>query len=170
MKIHTVILLALACQLPGSLPAQTPAPSDTLERSITSDQVMALVKLTGEQLAHDSTATIAKINKGEAPFKDAANPTLYVFIYDPDVLMVAHPRADLVGKSVKGKPDVKGKKFRDEIVERALKEGTGWVDYLYQKPNESGIHPKTTYFSKVTGSDGHIYIVCSGKYQDNPTK
>ena len=79
--------------------------------------------------------------------------------------MVAHPRADLVGKNVKGKPDVKGKKFRDEMVERALKGETGWVDYLYQKPGETGIHPKTTYFAKASGSDGKTYIVCAGKYQ-----
>jgi signal transduction histidine kinase len=83
--------------------------------------------------------------------------------------MIAHPRAELVGKSMKGKPDIKGKKFRDEIVERALKGETGWEDYLYQKPGETGIHPKTTYFSKAVGSDGVVYIVCSGMYQFKDT-
>lgn len=79
--------------------------------------------------------------------------------------MVAHPRADLVGMSVKGKPDVKGKKFRDEMVERALNGEMGWVDYLSQKPGETGIHPKTTFFAKATGSDRKTYVVCAGKYQ-----
>lgn len=135
------------------------------ERAITKDQVIALVGLASEAIAKDAPSTIAKINQGQAPFKDSANPTLYVWVYDPDVVMVAHPRADLVGKSVKGKPDVKGKKFRDEIVTRGLAEGSGWVDYMYQKPGESGIHGKTTYFSKTTGSDGKVYVVCSGMYQ-----
>jgi polar amino acid transport system substrate-binding protein len=135
------------------------------ERAITEEQVTTLVAQTCADLGRDAAATIAKINQGVAPYKDAANPALYVFVYDPEVTMVAHPRADLVGKNVKGKPDVKGKKFRDEIVTRAIAGEAGWVDYLYQKPGESGIHPKTTHFAKATGSDGKTYVVCAGKYQ-----
>lgn len=141
------------------------APSlDELERTITDAQVVSLVQTTAEHLSGDAAGTIAAINQGQAPYKDASNPALYVFIYNPEVVMVAHPRPELVGKSVKGKPDVRGKKFRDEIVSRALTAGSGWVEYHYQKPNESGIHRKTTHFAKVTGSDGQIYIVCAGKY------
>ena len=138
---------------------------DELERSITEEQVVALVGQTCSDLGRDAGVTIARIKQGAAPYKSAANPALYVFVYDPEVVMVAHPRGDLVGKSVKGRPDVKGKKFRDEMVERALKGETGWVDYLYQKPGETGIHPKTTYFAKATGSDGRTYVVCAGMYQ-----
>jgi polar amino acid transport system substrate-binding protein len=151
-------------------PAQTPAVSqEDKEKSITKDLVLSLVGQTCADLAKDAQGTISAINKGLAPYKDSANPTLYVFVYNSEVLMIAHPRAELVGKSMKGKPDIKGKKFRDEIVERALKGETGWEDYLYQKPGETGIHPKTTYFSKAVGSDGVVYIVCSGMYQFKDT-
>lgn len=166
MKVRSILFFAAALFGAGAAWAQTPAPSaEEQERAITEEQVVGLVSQTCSDLSKDAVGTIAQINKGAAPYKNPANPALYVFIYDPEVTMVAHPRADLVGKSVKGKPDVKGKKFRDEIVERALKGETAWVDYLYQKPGETGIHPKTTYFAKTTGSDGKTYIVCSGKYQ-----
>jgi signal transduction histidine kinase len=166
MNARSLFLAVAALCVAASIRAQGAAVStEEQERAITEEQVTTLVTKTCSDLAQDASGTIAKINQGAAPYKDAANPTLYVFIYDPEVVMVAHPRADLVGKSVKGKPDVKGKKFRDEIVERALKGETGWVDYLYQKPGETGIHPKTTYFAKATGNDGKTYVVCAGKYQ-----
>lgn len=166
MNIRYACIVAAALIGAGAAWAQTPSVSaEEMERAITAAQVTALVSKTCVDLVKDAPGTIAKINGGAAPYKDAANPALYVFIYDPEVTMVAHPRADLVGKSVKGKPDVKGKMFRDEMVERALKGETGWVDYLYQKPGETGIHPKMTYFAKVMGSDGKTYIVCAGKYQ-----
>ncbi len=164
MNARTLFLAVVALSAAAFVRAQTLS-AEEQERAITEEQVTALVAQVCAELGQDAAATIAKINQGAAPYKDAANPALYVFVYDPEVVMVAHPRADLVGKSVKGKPDVKGKKFRDEIVERALKGEAGWVDYLYQKPGETGIHPKTTFFSKATGSDGATYIVCAGKYQ-----
>ncbi|HLP01789.1 MAG TPA: cache domain-containing protein [Opitutaceae bacterium] len=165
MNARSLILAVAAVCAVALGRAQSAASTEEQERSITEEQVTALVARTCADVAKDAPGTIARINEGAAPYKDAANPALYVFIYDPDVTMVAHPRADLVGKSVKGKPDVKGKKFRDEIVERAIKGETGWVDYLYQKPGETGIHPKTTYFAKAEGSDGKTYVVCAGKYQ-----
>jgi polar amino acid transport system substrate-binding protein len=140
--------------------------AEDLEAKITEKQVVDLVGATCAALGKDAPATLASINKGEAPYKDAANPTLYVFVYDLDVKMIAHPKADLVGKSMKGKPDLKGKRFRDEIVEKAKAETKGWVDYLYQKPGETGIFEKTTYFQMAKGSDGASYVVCCGKYRD----
>lgn len=166
MKARSVLCIAVALLGAASAWTQTPAASaEEMERAITEEQVVALVGQTCSDLGKDAAGTIAQINHGAAPYKNPTNPALYVFVYDPEVTMVAHPRADLVGKNVKGKPDVKGKKFRDEMVERALKGETGWVDYLYQKPGETGIHPKTTYFAKASGSDGKTYIVCAGKYQ-----
>ena len=159
---------ALGCLAIGTLNAE-PAPAastEDLERSITAEKVTALVESTCQDIAKDAPGTLAKINRGDAPYKDAANPTLYAFVYNPEVLMIAHPKADLVGKRMKGKPDVRGNKFRDVIVERAQAEAKGaWVDYVYQKPGQTGIHAKTTFCKKTTGSDGQVYIVCSGMYK-----
>jgi len=42
----------------------------------------------------------------------------------------------LVGASLKGKGNVSGKMFRDEIVEGALENGTGWEEYIYINPSK----------------------------------
>jgi hypothetical protein len=51
---------------------------------------------------------------------DADDPSLYVFVLDPSVRLVAHPDPALQGKSMKGVPDAAGKLVRDEMVARAL--------------------------------------------------
>ncbi len=71
----------------------------------------------------------------------------------------------LVGTNFKGKTDVTGKPYRDEILEGALKNGTGWVDYVYMHPVQTNLYYKTTYYRLTQGSDGNSYIVCSGNYE-----
>lgn len=131
---------------------------------VTEDDVTGLVELTAANLAKDADGTIAAIVAAEHPYKNKDNGANYVFVYDTDVTMIAHPKAVLVGKSYKGKPDVRGKKFRDEIVAGALANKTGWVDYSYTKPGDKGIHAKKTYYQICEGSDGKNYVVCSGMY------
>lgn len=135
------------------------------ERDITEAQAIGKVQEAVKALQKDAAGTLAKIAAGEAPFKDKDNAALYVFVYDSEVNMVAHPNKDLMGKNFKGKPDVRGKKFRDEIVETGMTKGKGWIDYHYQKPGETGIFEKTTYCEKVKASDGKTYIVACGKYK-----
>ena len=80
---------------------------------------------------------------------------------------MAHPiKPQNVGKNLKGKPDIKGKMFRDEMREIALKQGSGWVDYYYLNPKLKKETHKKSYFELVKGSDGKSYIVGSGKYFD----
>lgn len=136
------------------------------EKDSTSEEVIAIVDMAVEAMKADAAATIEKINASEHPFINKDNPALYVFVYDKEVNMIAHPNKGLVGKNFKGKPDVKGKKFRDEIVEGAIANGKGWVDYAYQKPGETGIFDKTAYYQLMTGSDSKEYVVISGKYKD----
>ncbi len=132
---------------------------------ITDDAVVSLVQKTGADITANAAETLAKINAGEAPYKNPDDESFYVFVYDPDVTIVAHPDSNLVGRNYKGKPDVRGKKFRDDLVNVSVADGKGWVDYSYQKPGESGIHEKTTYAEKVVGNDGKTYIICCGKYK-----
>ena len=70
----------------------------------------------------------------------------------------------IVGENLKGKPDVKGKMFREEMLEKALKDGSGWVDYHYFNPNIKQATRKISYFELANGSNGINYIVGSGKY------
>ncbi|MDO8871283.1 MAG: hypothetical protein Q7V05_00930 [Methanoregula sp.] len=69
-----------------------------------------------------------------------------------------------VGLNAKGQNDVAGTPFRDRIVEGAVRDGAGWVDYVFVSPAESGLFSKTTYYTLAQGSDGNTYVVCCGIY------
>ena len=129
------------------------------------EEVMSLVKETKAAIEQDAAQTFAKINSAEHPYKNKDNPSLYVFVFDTDLNVVAHAiKAKVVGKNVKGKPDIKGKKFRDEMLAKALSDGSGWVDYYFLNPKTKQEAHKTAYFELANGSDGKGYIVGSGKY------
>ncbi|MDT8357903.1 MAG: transporter substrate-binding domain-containing protein [Methanomicrobiaceae archaeon] len=136
-------------------------------RQVTSDaEVMALVNLTAEATEQDAQGTFQRINAGEAPYLDPENPARYVFVFDTDLVTVANAdNPPSVGTSFEGLTDVTGKAFRDEIRSGALQNGTGWVEYVFLDPEESGLYYKKTYYRLVQGSDGQQYIVCSGKYK-----
>ena len=87
---------------------------------------------------------------------------LYVFAYDLQGVMLAHPKNPaLIGQNLIAVPDVDGKLFRKEIVEMAKSRGSGWVDYVYLDPETNKQEHKTTYLLKV----GDI-ILCCGVYND----
>lgn len=133
---------------------------------LTEADAVALVTLTADALERDAPATLRAINAGMHPYRDQEKPGLYVFAYDTDVVMVAHAtNIHLVGVSFRGKTDVAGKAFRDMMVAGALKDGSGWEDYIYINPAESGLFWKRTYYRLVTGSDGKEYVVCSGIFK-----
>jgi polar amino acid transport system substrate-binding protein len=136
-------------------------------QTFTDEAVIALVDTTVKAIEKNATDTFRRINAGEAPYRDLENPALYTFVYDVNVTMVAH--ADnivLVGTNFKGKTDVAGKAFRDEIVTGALENGTGWVEYVYTNPVQANLYYKTTYYQLARGSDGNSYIVCSGDFNN----
>jgi signal transduction histidine kinase len=113
-------------------------------------------------LAEKGDDALAVIGKKDGEFHKGE---LYAFIYDENVKMLAHPeKPELVGQSFKGKPDMKGKKFRDEIVEKALA-GGGWTEYSYQKPGATGIHKKKV-LSKLAKFKDKKYVVAVGMYAD----
>ncbi|MBN1762492.1 MAG: transporter substrate-binding domain-containing protein [Methanomicrobia archaeon] len=133
---------------------------------ISDEAVIRLVNLTAVAIASDAPGTFQKISAGEHPYKDGTNPALYVFVYDTNVTMVAHAaNIRLVGENYRGKTDVSGKPFRDEIVAGALANGTGWVDYIYINPAETDLYYKKTYYQLVRGSDAREYVVCGGTYK-----
>lgn len=133
----------------------------------TSEEVTALVKQTRAAIENNALQTFARINRAEHPYKNKDNPSLYIFVFDTDLNVVAHAiKTAVIGKNVKGKPDVKGKMFRDEMLAKALSDGSGWVDYYFANPKTKQVAHKTTYFELAKGSDGKRYIVGSGKYFD----
>lgn len=122
------------------------------EDDVTDAMVTSLVNQTATHMESDAVGTIQKINDQEAPYKDPEMASLYSFVYDIDLTVVAHAtNASIVGVNFKGKTDAAGKAFRDEILAGALESGTGWVDYIYTKPDKSGLYQKTTYYKLITG-------------------
>ena len=137
--------------------------------AVTKDQVMQLVGNTAKDMAADSAGTISKINTRSAPYRDSANPELYVYIFDITGLQVANASnpSELVGRNFMTIPDIAGKPY-GRMVEGGLKNGQGWEDYVFTMPGKSGLFYKATFYSLVTGSDGKQYLVCSGHYKSAP--
>ncbi|MDG6251483.1 transporter substrate-binding domain-containing protein [Methanocalculus sp.] len=139
--------------------------SSLVNPPVTAEEVTELVEFTAGEIQRDTSGTIARINAGEHPFWDSENRALYVFVYDTDLTIVAE--ADnplLIGVNRKGKTDIAGTAYRDQIRKTALADGSGWVDYIWMIPEETGIYRKSAYFRLVEGSDGNQYIVVSGLY------
>jgi cytochrome c len=146
-----IAALALALALPV-----TPVAAEEIDEQA----VMAMVERAVALLTRDGDAALAVIGEKDGAFHDGA---LYAFVYDENVVMLAHPvKPSLVGKSYRGKPDIRGKRFRDEIVANALN-GGGWTEYVYQKPGVPGLFHKKVY-SRLAEHAGKRYVVASGMY------
>ena len=127
--------------------------SDRDEAKTLVKNAAAYVKYQGKEKA------IAEISTPKGMFDKGE---LYVFAYDLQGVMLAHPKNPaLIGQNLINVPDVEGKLFRKEIVERAKSQGSGWVDYVYLNPETNKQEHKTTYFQK----EGDI-IICCGIYKD----
>lgn len=148
-----MVLLAVALAYAQQPSAPTPGKVDEkAEAQVLVNKAEAFAK------EHGKDKTIAEINKVDGPF---IKGSLYVFAYNPDGVMMAHPKnPGLIGKNLLNEPDSKGKLFRKEISEKAKAEGSGWVDYWYLNPQTGKEESKTTYFKKV----GDL-IICCGAYK-----
>jgi len=137
--------------------------------SISREAVIQLAEKAAADIAADTGGTFRKINAGESPYRDKDRPDLYVYVFDKYVTEAANANnASVVGRNLKGVPDMAGRLFRDNIVEGALKNGTGWEDYVFTMPGKIGLFYKSVYYKLVTGSDGKQYVVCVGRYKDKP--
>jgi cytochrome c len=116
------------------------------------EQAVAFVKANGQEEA------LKEFNKPKGKF---VKGEMYVFAYDLNAVMVAHPvNPKLIGKNLGNEPDSKGKLFRKEIVELAKTKGSGLVDYTYLNPATKQEEPKTTYIQKM----GDL-VICCGAYK-----
>jgi len=86
---------------------------------------------------------------------------LYVFVYDRQMTILAHPvKPELVGSNLIDQKDWNdGKYFSKEIQEVARTKGSGWVDYEWENPSTHQREPKRTYVAGVEDM-----VVCAGTY------
>lgn len=132
--------------------------------AVSEEDALRLIDYTARALSKNAPHTIAQINKGVHPFKDKDHPELYVFVYDTNATGIAHFHNPFVGINFKGRGDVFGKKFHEEIVSGALEKGSGHVVYAFAMPGKKGRRYKKTFYQLTTGSDQKQYVVCSGIY------
>ena len=141
-------------------------PVQCSEHSTPLQQVTDLVNSTAKDIAADTPGTLASINAGQAPYRDEIDKELYAFVFDTNVTIMANGATHSnVGKNLAGTTDVTGKAFRDEIVQGAIRNNTGWVMYTYSNPDSLGLYQKMSYYRLVNGSDGVSYVVGAGRYQ-----
>ena len=144
------VLLAGCCLM--AITAAGAKADDAAEAVSMVKKVVTDYKASGfEQVTKDISVANGKYAKGE----------LYAFAYDLDGTMMAHPNAALIGKNTLNVPDVNGKLFRKEIIEKAKKQPQGaWTDYTYQNPKTKAVELKTTYCE----NPGDL-VVCAGIYK-----
>jgi len=144
------------------------SPDSTVSAQPIPDSAIAsmqeLLAYAKNDLNHSVEGVFQKIAQHQAPYVDSLDPAKYIWIYDTNTVIVAHPRTELIGTSFGNKPDVRGFRFRDAIIKEALQNGSGWVSYSYEKPGELGVFIKYTYFELWENSSGLKYIVCTGYY------
>jgi len=162
MKKIGILMIAVSLLIVGApvFSEDAAAKVKVTDEQITEKHVMDMIGSATKLLAAKGDEALAIIGKTDGDFHNGA---LYAFVYDEAVVMLAHPeKPNLVGQSFKGKPDIAGKKFRDDIVTKALA-GGGWTDYIYTKPDVEGLFKKKVY-SKLAENKGKKYIVAAGMY------
>ena len=144
------ILLALLINLLSANLVLAISPADQAKAMV--EEAVAFFNANGKQKTLTEISTPkGKWVKGE----------LYVFAYDLNGVVVAHPiNPKLIGKNLIDVPDAAGKTFRKDIAEVARTKGTGWVDYKYKNPSTNKIEDKSTFLMKA----GDV-IICCGTYK-----
>lgn len=115
-----------------------------------------LIKQNGEK-AFDTL----KDPNGDFRFGNGAG---YVWVQDLNAIMLMHPiKPSLDGKNLASLKDENGVLFFVAFNEIAEEHGGGWVPYLWPKPGEEKVSPKTSYVTLVEHGDKE-YVVGAGVY------
>ena len=140
------LLVACACLVPSFAIASL-------------DEAKAMVEAAAAYYqANGKEKALQEYNKPDGQF---VKGSLYVFAYDNAGTVIAHPtNAKLVGTNTLEVPDVDGKFWRKEAMEKVNKDGTAVVDYKFKNPSTNKVEQKTTYFKKV----GDVILGC-GTYK-----
>ena len=66
----------------------------------------------------------------------------YFWLNDENGVFLVHPRRDLVGTDGKGLTDAEGVYFFEELLKEALADGSAMSEYLWERPDDSGVAVK----------------------------
>jgi hypothetical protein len=128
----------------------------------TEEDAVQMVETAGELLEAMGDDALSAISDPSGRCCDKER-NLYVFVYSEDVVLLANSmRHDVIGVSFKGNdPVVNNYRVSEILVQKAMKEGSGWTDYPYMNPGSGQFSMKHTY-AKLFRHAGKNYIVCCG--------
>jgi hypothetical protein len=103
-------------------------------------------------------AVIDAAGNKNGPFCSGDEWYIYIGATKGRVTLLAHPHTPekLVGPDLSQLEDIRGKKFFNDLIQTALEEGEGWVNYWWPKPGQTTSSLKSTYLAKVPGEDAFI--------------
>jgi signal transduction histidine kinase len=158
-RFVVVMLLVLALAVPASMLAQgsKSSPPNTPEAK----RVKSMVDKAAALVNKKGTAAFPEFRKQGSEWYSG---DLYLFAYDPKLNVLLNPAfPEREGKSMAGQEDSKGKKFHDEFLKVVQTNGSGWVDYWFPRPGNTGLFQKWSYV-KAIKVDGGIGVIGSGFY------
>jgi cytochrome c len=123
---------------------------------VTPDNAKASVKKAAEFFkANGKGKALVEFSNPQGQF---CQDDLYIYVIDLNGKMLAHPKADLVGKDFTHMKDAEGKTFAVDMIKLAKEKGNGWVDYRLENLKTKVVEDKTAYFEKV---DDVIIAACT---------
>ena len=126
-----------------------------------------------DSLAHGAQA---QVEKGELTLEQAKarvadeigrlrfDGSNYVFVMDTDMTMVVHPSPKMRGASGRDFKDPDGLYLFREMVDVAKRQGTGFVDYRWAKPDTTEPLPKMSY---VAAFEPWRWVIGTGMWIDD---
>ncbi len=116
--------------------------------AVTLDEAKAMVEKAAKFYQDNGKEkALQEYNDPKGQFVDGQ---LYVFAWDLKATVLAHPiNHKMVGLNEIEIPDVNGKLYRKEAVEKVLAQGTAEVEYKFKNPTTNKVQDKVTYFKKV---------------------
>ncbi|QJR15248.1 cache domain-containing protein [Usitatibacter palustris] len=117
-------------------------------RATTADAEAMVKKAIAHYKKNGKEKAIADFNKNPGPFVDR---DLYVTVYTPDAMALAHINPKMVGKNMMELRDGDGKYHIKERMEAAQKAEKGWQDFTFFNPVSKKIEPKRMYWEKHDG-------------------
>ena len=136
--------------------------NNRMERAFVVDMVDTAAELVQEK----GTSAFPFLRDPKGPFmaKDA-----YVFILDTNGVELLNPAfPNLEGMYLRDLKDTAGKYPIREILKVAESKGSGWVEYFWPRPGESGSTRKSTYVRRTTMNDQPVIVGCGTYLEEAP--
>jgi len=125
-------------------------------------QVVQKVDEAARLLEREGVAAFRKFKGRSSPYIFGGT---YVWIHDLDGVMKMHPiKHKMEGKRLLSLKDSKGKLFFVEMNQLVQAQGSGWVEYMWPKPNEKTVSAKVSYVKLATLPDGKKVVLGCGLY------